>query len=110
MPGSYTESEWKLFQRHKPQMLEELSKRLNAKFIKILQDSSLSQYERYIKLFESIRKSDRIVGDCFDDWKRSLFPAFAVQLARHKLIPDELWSKLSPETRSDIERVLSRGF
>lgn len=105
MPADPPESDWKLFRKYKDEMLEALTGRINDASKEILDNANRSQHERYLNLYDHIDKSNRIIGNCFNDWRRSTFGIFASQLARQNLIPRELWDALTDATRQRIERL-----
>ena len=85
-----------------PALLEVLCARINARTAEILREESLSQHERYLKVYQHLEKSDRIVADCFNDWKRSALWLRILFLLKHELLSAEQYEGLSEETRARI--------
>ena len=52
-------------------MLEQLTGRINNESMAILEDTDLTEHEKFLKLYRHIHDADQVVADCFDDWRRS---------------------------------------
>ena len=68
---SILESDWKYLRKIEADLLATLCNRINTKSQKILNEGSLSEHEKYLNLYRHIKKSDKIIADCFNDWRRS---------------------------------------
>jgi hypothetical protein len=99
MRGPLPERDWKYLRSIEKALLSELCRRINQRAVEIVQASSGSDHEKYLALFKHIEASDRIVGDCFDDWRRSNLDLKLRFLCRHQLITVEQILNLSDETR-----------
>lgn len=103
MDSNFTESDWKAFRKYKDEMLEALVERINQKSISILRSPEKTHLDRYHELFKHVRDSDHLVAACFDDWRRSCFAIFALNLFAEELIPEDLWNQLSASTQDRLK-------
>jgi hypothetical protein len=106
MNSNFTEADGKLFRRYEKAMLEQLTCRINEESMAILSESSLTEHEKYLKLYRHARNSNEIVADCFDGWSRSRMSMFRAYLLQHDLIPQEMWDQLSEPARGSLERMM----
>lgn len=97
------ESDWKRFRKLKDDLLNRLCSRINSRVEGILNGSSLSDYERYLKVFDEIRRSDKIIGRCFDDLKRSELTRIVLNCYRENLFTDEEFSGFSQQMKDLVE-------
>ncbi|MDF1741247.1 MAG: hypothetical protein P1U86_18945 [Verrucomicrobiales bacterium] len=89
-------------------MLEALTMRINRAAAEILESEDSSASEKYYRLYDHIKASDRIIADCFDGWKRSSISIFASNLLREDLISDDTLGRFSESGRSvliEIQRI-----
>lgn len=96
------ERDWKHLRSIEKELLAELCGRINRKALEILQTQEVGEYERYLLLYRHIEKSDKIVADCFNDWRRSTIMLKLLLLRKHKLLSAEITAKLSEETRERL--------
>lgn len=97
------EADWKYMKRLKPELLNELCEQSNAAVIAILQQTTGTPHERYLKAFECIHEYDDIIAECFDDWRRSKLILRISSLVAHQLISDEQLTGLTDETRAIVQ-------
>ena len=98
------ERDWKYMQSIKPELLAALCSRINRRALALLQDSAGTEYETYLSLYQHIQDSDRVVADCFNDWRRSNIQTKLLLLRREGLLGDEQVAGLSAASRQDIAR------
>jgi hypothetical protein len=114
MPDSIPERDWKYMRKHQETLFELLCQRVNKGSADILAAGEKSAVEKYRALWNHLRDSDRIVADCFDDWRRSTLTEKLFLLKRHGLLEPEHQENLSEATRKriaafeQIQRELSR--
>ncbi len=89
--------------RLRDELLESLCKRINDQAEVILAGAEASEYKKYLKLFEHIEASDRIVADCFDDWRRSTLFLKIHALQHNGLLEEKHIRLLSDETQQRLE-------
>lgn len=94
------ERDWKYLSSLRPELLEELSRRINEAASNVLADTSLSQNDKRLKLFTLVEEQDRVVADCFDGaWSRSNAVISCMLWRGHGLLTDEHLQHLTAETR-----------
>lgn len=71
MPGSITESDWKVFRRLHAVALDRYCERLLGEAGGIISDRSKSHHDRYTELYDTIRRRDKEMAAAFDDFRRS---------------------------------------
>lgn len=97
----FQERDWKYMSRIHDELLEALCARINRESVQILQTPE-PEHVKYAKLFDHIRKSDKLVAVCFDDWRRSTIEIKAVHLHEHGLLTRDHLAQLSPEAQDVI--------
>jgi hypothetical protein len=105
MTISIQESDWKYLRKREVEMLSTLCGRINEQSKNILNDES--EHEKYLKMYDHIKKSDKIVADCFNDWRRSNIWLKIQCLRRHDLLTDEHLNQMSDGVRSLIDHYQS---
>jgi len=100
----FPERDWKVLRRLNPLALERLSRRILDGAQDIIASAREDEsYDAYLKLYRYIHEQDKIVADCFDDWRRSTAHITLLQWRRRELITDEEFQAFTPETRSSID-------
>ncbi len=107
MTISIQESDWKYLRKREVDMLSTLCGRINEQSKDILNNQSVSEHEKYLKLYDHIKKSDKIIADCFNDWRRSNIWLKIQFLWRHDLLTDEHLDHMSDNVRALIEHYQS---
>jgi hypothetical protein len=98
------ERDWKYLRSTEKELLAKLCGKINRKALEILQAPEVGEHERYLRLYRHIEKSDKIVADCFNDWRRSDIVLKLLLIRKHKLLSAEMVAKLSEETRELLAR------
>ena len=101
------EKDWKYLRSVQGELIEAFCERINTGALKILADPRFSQHEKYLRLYSYLMKKDKIVAECFNDWRRSTILYRLISLRRHHLLTDEQFSHLSVETQSKINFISS---
>ena len=102
MTNVIPERDWKYLSGIKSELLEALCKRINDEALRMVSDSSLSQHEKFLRLYTHIMQQNEVVAECFDDWRRSNILQKIVALRWRSLLTDEYISQLSAETRARL--------
>lgn len=105
MANSTPESDWKCMKKVQDDLLATLCERINKQSVSILQATHGSEHEKYQKHFKHTKDSDRIVAECFDDWRRSTLILKLIALQRHDLLTEEQMRQLSEETQRRLKVV-----
>jgi len=104
-PHDFPESDWKTFRELHALALDRFCRRVLEQIKAMIRDGSLSQHERYFKVFRFLRDRNDELEHAFNNPRRS---SMIVQLpAIHKyrlLTPDEL-GRFTARTRETIEWV-----
>lgn len=103
MTISIQESDWKYLRKREAEMLSTLCGRINEQSKDILIDQSESEHEKYLKMYDHIKKSDKIVADCFNDWRRSNIWLKIQCLRRHGLLTDAHLYQMSDGVKALVE-------
>lgn len=111
MSGSLPERDWKYLRSIEPELLSDLCGKINQKAEKIIRSGPGTEYDKYIALYKHIKASDKIVADCFNDWRRSNLWLIVPLLRKHKVLKDEHIANLSDAARDLLDRFeqLARG-
>ena len=99
------ESDWKYLRNLKKTLLDRLCNRIldNMQAESNLEKREPDVHEQYLKVYCLIKKWDKIVADCFDDWSRSNIIFNILFLIKHQVITDEEIDQLSDETKERLK-------
>jgi hypothetical protein len=89
MSVSLPEKGWKYLRSIEPELLSDLCRKINQKAAQLLSSEFESEHKKYLALYKHIETSDKIVADCFNDWRRSTLTLKLALLRRHKVLKDE---------------------
>ena len=103
MAGSIPEHDWKYMKKIKDDLLAILCQRINRRSVVILNEDKGSEYEKYLKHYEHVKNSDRIVAECFNDWRRSTLILKLIALQHHELMTEEQVEQLSGDTQQKLK-------
>ena len=111
MSGSLPERDWKYLRSIEAELLSELCSKINQRSAQLLNSEFESEHKKYLALYKHIEASDKIVADCFNDWRRSNLWLKLPLLRRHKILKDEHIANLSDAARDLLDRFeqLARG-
>jgi hypothetical protein len=87
------------------ELLQTFCKRVNDKASRLLANSSLSEHEKFMRLFEHFIEQNQILAQCFDDWRRSNIFSKLISLRMQRLLTEKYFSRLSEETRAKINMI-----
>lgn len=87
------------------ELLERLADRINRRSREILAAEGGRAIDLYRKLYGHIEASDRVIAECFDDWRRSTLIYRVLSLRRHGLLTDGDLDRLSEEGRETIREL-----
>jgi hypothetical protein len=106
MAGPILERDWKYLGSIKDELLNEICSRILAKAAKIAAGAEKDQpHQRYLTLYRYIEKSDSIVGDCFNDWRRSTISNKILSLRHHHLLTDEHVKHMSENAQDWLQML-----
>ena len=102
MPGQIKESDWKLLSQLRTAALERFCQRILSEIENVNANHALSAHQRYLEIFQVIKRRDKEVAQIFNDHRRStsLFELAAIQ--SHGLLTPEEFLRFSQETRDAV--------
>ncbi len=102
--------DWKHLSRLKPLALDRLCQRILSEAQAIIADAAEGNHHQvYLALYRHMKERDRLIADCFDDWSRSRALVQLMLWRQHRLITDEEFAALSPQTRSAVAFLLGEA-
>src|SRR5258708_15485808 len=93
------ERDWRYLRSVHDEMLEALSRRINDEVRVMLARADISENEKRGKVYDIVRKRDRIVAGCFDDWRGSRSLECCWSLRKHGLLRPVHIDKHPPGTQ-----------
>ena len=105
MSGPIEERDWKYLRSIHDEMLHALCARINGKAVEIVTGEGANPREQYLRLYRHIQESDGIVGECFNDWRRSTISGKITRLRHHGLFLDEHVEHLSESAQDWLAKV-----
>lgn len=109
MSGSLPERDWKYLRSIEQELLSGLCKKINQRTAQLLNSEFESEHKKYLALYKHIEASDKIVADCFNDWRRSNLWLKVPLLRRHKILKDEHIANLSDAARELLDKFERLG-
>jgi hypothetical protein len=104
------ESDWKVFRTVREAALDRYCARVLHECAAVIEDTSATSHERYLRLFRLLREKDDDLADAFNNPRRS---AALIQLARiHGLgvVTDEELRRFSAGTREIVTALVTGDF
>jgi hypothetical protein len=110
MKMNFPESDWKHLTRLKPLAIERLCRRILAETRTLIDAAAEGEHHQaYLALFRHIQEQDRVVADCFDNWRRSQAVFLLMHWRAQRLLTEEEFAGFSAETRNGVDSWLSRN-
>jgi hypothetical protein len=103
MPDAFAERDWKYLKSIHDELLCALCERINRECQSILASREGTAHARYLRLYKHIHEADDIVGDCFNDLKRSNLDLKMCNMNRQGLLKPEHLEHLTPATQEFIK-------
>jgi septation ring formation regulator EzrA len=108
MIGSIQERDWKYLRSIQDELLNELCSRILTKAGEIAAGEKGSPRQRYQTLCRHLQKSDDIIADCFDDWRRSTISDRIISLRHHQLLTEEHVKHMSEKAQDWLRMIEAR--
>jgi len=105
MAKTTPERDWKYMKGLKEQLLAQLCERINREANAIITAREGSEHAKYLALYKHMQESDRIVGCCFDDWRRSTLFMRIYEIYRQGLLTETQMQGLSPQTQESLKTL-----
>ncbi|MES2693534.1 MAG: hypothetical protein V4773_08680 [Verrucomicrobiota bacterium] len=102
--ADFPERDWKYLRCIHDEMLETLSQRMNDELRAVLARTDISENEKRGEIYDLVKKRDRVVADCFDDWRRSTIALRCAVLKHEGLLTPEHMKRLAPETQEWLKQ------
>ena len=99
------ERDWKYMRSIHDEMLHRLCADINRRAAEIATAGPGNPHEQYLALYRFIQDSDPIIGDCFNDWKRSKLSLKIMHLRHHGLLTDQHVKNLSAEAQGWLRKI-----
>ncbi|MBL7003389.1 MAG: hypothetical protein ISR69_05125 [Gammaproteobacteria bacterium] len=99
------ESDWKLFKQVKEAALDKLSGNALTEVQTTVSDSSQSNYERFLKLYDLIKSTNKDIANIFDGHSRSRAGLQTMLMRSNGLISEEMVSKFSVEFQEGTKPI-----
>jgi hypothetical protein len=99
------ESDWKYMRNLKKTLLDRLCNRIldNLQAESNVQKREPDVHQQYLKVYQLIKKWDKMIADCFDDWSRGNLIFNILFLIKYQVITNEEIEQLSDETKERIK-------
>ncbi len=110
MNGPIQERDWKYLRTIQDELLDELCSQIIAQAVEIATADQGNPHQRYLALYRHLKKSDDIVAECFNDWRRSTISNRILSLCRHKLLTEEHVKQMSAAAQSWLRMMKEAGI
>ncbi len=97
------ESDWKILRQLSAVALERFCEKVLSEVEAIRADNSKSIHQRYLDVFQLMRKRDKELAQAFDNLRRSTALEQLILMKAHGLITDEEFSRFSQETQDAVK-------
>ncbi len=99
------ETDWKYMCSIKDMCLQTLCKRINDESAAIIADKGLTQHQRYKKLYQHIKKEDKVIALIFDGtWSRSRVHNAIINFDTFDIAPADYLEHLSEGAQESVLR------
>jgi len=103
MSQTIPEKDWRIFREMKNNLLQAQCEKSLSRISGILQKQTADAHATYLEVYKAVKEEDRIIGEIFDDHRRSTAIFSLAVMVRHGLITPEDRKRFSPETQARIE-------
>jgi len=107
MSNHISESDWKILRQIKPVALERFCRRVLADVTQVVNSSAETHHQRYLRIFQLLRKQDDDLARAFDDIRRSNALSKLMMMRALGLLTDEEFMRFRPETRNLVDKLVS---
>jgi hypothetical protein len=106
MPREIAEADWKVFRQLQPVALERFCQRVLSEAARLASQSDRGSHERYLALFDLLKRRDKEVADAFNNPRRSAALLQLALLRRHELLSDDEFARFGPGARQTVQTWL----
>ena len=107
MTERINEPDWKVVRGLHTIALERYCQRVIDEARATMDSSDDGYHDRYLKLYDLLRRRDKQLGRIFDPLKRSNAVTLLSAIKRKGLLTEDEWMRVSSETREVVERIES---
>jgi len=100
------DSDWKILRELHSRALDRLCDRILSEIKGILDYTEKGPHQKYMNVWEVLRKRDEELAGIFDNPRRSTALMTLASMKRAGLLTDEEFLRLSPEAREVIHHLL----
>ncbi len=105
MASEIKESDWKVFRELRETALDRFCWRALDEIQRVSADSTRSTHQRYLAVYELIRRRDRELAATFDDPRRSTAFLQLLSIQSQGLLTEEEMGRFSQEIREALSRI-----
>lgn len=103
MARQIPEEDWKIFKIIYPKALDRICERVLDEIEEIKSQEGPSNHEKYLQVYKMIKKSDRNIGNIFNDYRRSTALIRLGQMNSFGLLTPKEIGEFSEETRQVLK-------
>ena len=100
------ESDWKIYRKLHPIVLERFCRSVLSEVEQINGKSGESYHQKYLDIFRLLKKQDKEIALLFDNPRRSAAIEMIVGLKSRNLLTNEEFLQFSEETQERVRRIL----
>jgi len=108
MTREIPERDWKTLRRLTTRLLDRFCQKVLDEAVRLGEGSTQTSHERYLNLYRYLKKQDHLLGEAFDDHKRSTAFFKLANIYSLGLVTEEEFAEFSEETRDVILTIASR--
>lgn len=103
--GDIAEKDWKHFKKLHELALNRFSKESVSKISQIIASKEIeSKHEKYIEICQYIKKRDKILRDCFSEYRRSTAKLSILQIYNLGLFKPEEFNQFSDDVKDFVRK------
>jgi hypothetical protein len=100
------EADWKILRKLHPVALGRFCQSVLTEIESVSMDQSKSSHQRYLDIYQLVKRRDKLIADTFDDARRSVALFQLTAMRRQGLLFDEEFLQFSQETQAIVELFL----
>ena len=105
MTRNFPESDWKLFRQLHSIARDRYCQKVLDDIARVAADTKATPHERYLKIYKVIQQRDQIIGEAFNDLRRSTALMRLITIHSHGLITEDEIGRFTQDTRDVISRL-----
>jgi hypothetical protein len=109
MSREIKESDWKVFRELRSIALDRFCRRILDEIQQVAADANRGAHERYLAVYDLIRRRDRAIAEAFNDPRRSTAFQQLLAIQSHRLLSEEELGRFSPEVGEFVRSWFAEG-